>query len=552
LVLAAAGPLAAQQAGCQYALSQGPLFLPGASAQPITGAVNVTVTAASGYTCSWSITATASWIHVVSLTITGTGSIPFTLDTNNSAAMRNDVIVFQASGTAYGAPAPVPVTVYQLAGNCAYTLSPTSAAIPVGGSGNGVLQVATGCSWSAGSNQSWLTFTLDDGNLVSAANSPASKYPTATSYGNGKVNYTVAANACAAARSASLTVVTGMTGTPPALAIGQDGSPNNLTLSPATLAASFSGATGRVTVTTGDGCAWNALSNANWLGFTGASSGSGFGSFQYNVQANTGPARTGSIQVGPQTFTVTQQAAPVPVPQPTVVENGASEATGVVSPGEIVTLWGGNLGPAPGVPFQLSADGKSIPSTLAGVVVLFDGTPATLLYVSAGQINAIVPYGVAGHPSTVVTVQYQGQTSSGMTVPVQAATPGIFSQDLSGAGPGAILNQDYSLNASLSPATAGSVIQIFSTGGGVTSPAQTDGVLAPMAEPFPRLVTQPVVTIGGLQAKVDYAGAAPGEVAGLIQIDAEVPAGVKPGLSVPVVVQIGNWQSQAGLTITVK
>jgi len=97
------------------------------------------------------------------------------------------------------------------------------------------------------------------------------------------------------------------------------------------------------------------------------------------------------------------------------------------------------------------------------------------------------------------------------------------------------------------------VIQIFSTGGGVTNPPQTDGVLAPVVEPFPRIAALPVaVTIGGLPARVDYAGAAPGGVAGFMQVNAEVPAGVTPGLSVPVVVRIGVWQSQAGLTITVK
>jgi uncharacterized protein (TIGR03437 family) len=529
-------------------VNTGPYFLPGSSDQRIAGAINVVVTSGPGYTCSWSITTTAAWIHILSLTITGSGSIPFTLDTNNSAAMRNDVITF----TAYGLQNPVPLPIYQLAGNCAYTLSPPTIEIPVGGSTNGVLQVATGCSWSIASNQGWLSFTLDSGNLVSASDTPVSNHPAATNYGNGKAGYTVAPNGCATPRSASLTVVTGMTGIPSALAISQDGSPNNLALTPAALTPGFGGATGRVTVTTGDGCAWNAVSNANWLGFTGASSGSGPGSFVYSVQANTGPARTGSIQVGSQTFSVTQQAAPVPSPQLTAVENGASDALGVVSPGEIVTFWGVNLGPALGVRFQLSADGKSIPNTLAGVVVLFDGTPGTLLYVSAVQINAIVPYRVAGNPNTVVAVQYQGQTSNAMTVPVQAATPGIFSQDNSGSGPGAILNQDSSLNSPLSPAKVGSTIQIFATGGGVTSPAQTDGVLVPTAPPFPLLATQPGVTIGGLPAKVDYAGAAPGEIAGLTQINAEVPAGVAPGRSVPVVVQVGNWQSQAGLTIAVQ
>jgi len=535
LALAAAAPLAAQQGGCTYTPGQGAFMLPGASG---TGAFNVTVAATGGYTCTWSISTTTPWIHIESLTITGTGSISFTVDANNSTVMRQGAIVFSAPNVS-ATPA---TTVYQLAGTCTWVLSPTAAEIPVGG-GNGALQVTSGCTWTASSNQGWLTYTLDPGNMVASG----------INYSNGNVNYSASANTCVASRSAILTVMTGVTGIQPALAITQDGSPGNLTLSSTTLSTGPGAATGRITVTTGGNCPWSAVSNANWLQITGSASGSGFGSFAYSVLANTGPARSASIQVGPQTFTVNQQAALPPTPQVAALVNGASYASGAVSPGEIVALFGANLGPAQGVPFQLSADGKSIPNTLAGVAVLFDSAPATLLYVSAGQINAIVPYAVAGQAGTAVEVQYQGQTSSPITLPVQAATPGIFSQDRTGLGPGAILNQDFSLNASLSRATVGSVIQIFTTGGGVTSPAQTDGYLAPVAEPFPRLTAQPVVvTIGGLAAAVQYAGAAPGLVAGLTQINAQVPVGVTPGLTVPVVVQIGSWQSQAGLTVAVQ
>jgi uncharacterized protein (TIGR03437 family) len=497
----------------------------------------------TGATCTWTVATTASWIHIPSITVTGSGPFDFTLDTNPGTTMRQDVLTFSIPGTT----STLATTVYQLTATCVYTLSPTTAEIAVGG-GSGTLQVATGCSWSESSSQGWLKAVSDSKNLYSGS------VDNATNYGTGNVNYTVTANACVAPRNASLSVATGVPGAQPALAITQDGSPNNLSLSQTTLSTSASATTGRITVTTGDGCSWSASSNANWLQITGTSSGTGLSSFAYSVLANTGPLRTGAIQVGPQTFTVTQQAVPAPTPQVTSVLNGASYAPGAVSPGEIVALFGTNLGPAAGVAFQLSSDGKSIPNSLGGVQVLFGSTPATLLYVSATQINAIVPYAVAGNASIAVQVQYLNQTSSAMTLAVQAATPGIFSQDRTGSGPGAILNQDSSLNASLSPATAGSVIQIFATGGGVTSPAQTDGALAPVTEPLPRIAALPVsVTIGGVPAQqLPYAGAAPGEIAGLTQIDVLVPAGVTPGLSVPVVVQIGTWQSQASLTITVK
>ena len=66
-------------------------------------------------------------------------------------------------------------------------------------------------------------------------------------------------------------------------------------------------------------------------------------------------------------------------------------------------------------------------------------------------------------------------------------------------------------------------------------------------------MNQPVtVTIGGISAQVQYAGGAPGAVAGLTQINAVVPANAPTGPSVPVVIQIGTWQSQAGVTMAVQ
>ena len=60
------------------------------------------------------------------------------------------------------------------------------------------------------------------------------------------------------------------------------------------------------------------------------------------------------------------------------------------------------------------------------------------------------------------------------------------------------------------------------------------------------------VTIGGVADTVSYSGAAPSLIAGLTQINAQVPAGVTPGTKVPVVVTIGTWQSQSGVTMAVQ
>jgi uncharacterized protein (TIGR03437 family) len=252
--------------------------------------------------------------------------------------------------------------------------------------------------------------------------------------------------------------------------------------------------------------------------------------------------------VGGQLLTVTQPASGPPLPAVTSVANAASYSSTAVSPGEIVTIFGSNLGPASLALYQLN--GGAFPVSIAGTQVLFDGTPAAMIYASPGQVSAVAPYGLAGKTTTNVQVQYQGAASSGVAAPVQAATPGIFSLDASGLGPGAILNQDSSLNGGPNPAAKGSVVAIYCTGSGVTNPASTDGAIT--GTPLPLLTGNVSVTIGGIPANVLYSGGAPQAIAGLTQINVEVPAAVTAGPSVPVVVQVGTAQSQAGVTMAVK
>src|ERR1019366_6904537 len=139
-----------------------------------------------------------------------------------------------------------------------------------------------------------------------------------------------------------------------------------------------------------------------------------------------------------------------------------------------------------------------------------------------------------------------------MTVPVHAATPAIFSLDATGIGPGAILNQDTSFNTTGNPAARLSVIALYCTGGGVTTPASADGEV--IGGDLRYLTQQSVVTvtIGGVNAAVQYAGAVPGAVAGLTQINVAVPVGLSPALALPVIVKIGDFTSTGSVTVAVK
>jgi endo-1,4-beta-xylanase len=251
-------------------------------------------------------------------------------------------------------------------------------------------------------------------------------------------------------------------------------------------------------------------------------------------------------------ITALQTATPTPVLKATEIVNAAGYQGGTVAPGELITIFaaGYGFGPASLVTDQLDSNGD-FSTNLEGVQVLFDGTPAPLVYAVAGQVSAIVPFEVKSQ--TVVEYQYNagsGAVSSNtVTMPVAATVPAIFALNASGSGPGAILNQDSSLNSATNPAAAGSVIQIFGTGGGVVAGGATDGAPAPNA--LSPLATQPTATIGGVNAQVDYAGSAPGLVNGVIQVNLTVPTGLASGPQ-PVVLNFGSAQSQAGITVAVK
>jgi uncharacterized protein (TIGR03437 family) len=217
--------------------------------------------------------------------------------------------------------------------------------------------------------------------------------------------------------------------------------------------------------------------------------------------------------------------------------NAASLQAGAVAPGEIVSLFGAWFHP-------------SQPGALSDTSVRFNDIPSPLTYAGATQINAIVPFGVAGQSIVSITVAYQNQTLGGTTIPVVTAAPGIFTLSGIGVGQGAILNEDFTVNSPLNPATRGSTIMIFGTGAGPMNPPLQDGQLAP-ASNLSRPTSLVTVTINGMDCPVGYAGSAPGLLNGIFQVNCVVPAGLTPGPAIPVVVQVGKVSSQAGLTMAI-
>jgi uncharacterized protein (TIGR03437 family) len=226
----------------------------------------------------------------------------------------------------------------------------------------------------------------------------------------------------------------------------------------------------------------------------------------------------------------------------------AASYTPNASPGMIAVIAGTNIGPDVLVTAQLDANGL-LASTLAETTVFVNNRPAPLIYASKAQTSFIVPYETAVGANAEVVVDYKGVRSSPLSVPVVAASPGVFSANSSGTGQGAILNEDNSNNNAQNPAAKGSVIVLFLTGEGQTDPPGTDGQIANATYPTPGLPVR--VDVGGIQADVLYAGAAPGQVAGLMQVNARIPGNSNSG-PVPVQVTVGTAQSQRSLSVAIR
>ena len=203
------------------------------------------------------------------------------------------------------------------------------------------------------------------------------------------------------------------------------------------------------------------------------------------------------------------------------------------APGELVEIYGTNLSP---VTTDLSGwPGVSLPSPLNGVSVLLGGHGARLLYVSPGQVDALLPFGAPTGLQALTLTNANG-TSAPISLQVAAVAPALYNF--------AFENADFSIVSSSHPAHAGDVLVFYATGMGQTTPPLITGQIVPSAN----YVTAPVtVTIGGVNANVYYSIAAPPYVAGLYQMAVTVPTGLAPG-SQPVVATSGGLQSN---TITI-
>jgi hypothetical protein len=255
--------------------------------------------------CAWTVSAQPTWISDVSPTSgQGNGSVAFRAAPNPVPSMRQGEIVVNDNH----------VQVMQEAAPCTFAIAPNNQTVnSTAGAANVAVSTLNGCTWNAKSNASWITITSG-----------------AQGNGNGSVALSIAANS-GGPRTGTVTIadqthtITQQDGTqppvpappapgppappgpPPSPTCTYSIAPNNESIA----AAGGAGTAIAVTASAGS-CTWNAISNASWITVTAGASGAGSGSVGFTVAANSGAARSGTMTIASQTFTVNQAAAATP------------------------------------------------------------------------------------------------------------------------------------------------------------------------------------------------------------------------------------------------
>ena len=264
--------------------------------------------------------------------------------------------------------------------------------------------------------------------------------------------------------------------------------------------------------------------------FVSANSAAAVGAAQIRITNAVAASPNGTaipLDAAPINVQILDGASAQSLPQEAVL-NAASMSPGPLSPGEMITIFGFDA--------------------LPNASLKINDTQAPILYVDDSQINAIVPFGLDVTSPANVEVSNEQQVAR-TTVPVAPITPAIFTTTSTGLGPGKITNEDGSENSFDNPASPGSVVAVYGTGFGVLQQPVTDGQVTGDENP----TAMPVVAaVAGFPADVIYAGATPGNMAGLIQIRLRLPAQLMHNSIAPVQLNIAGADTPQGVTVAVQ
>ena len=254
-----------------------------------SGGGNDAITVSTQPECAWTASSGTTWISSLTPRRQGSGRVEFQAAANPAATMRRGDIAVNDQH----------VQVEQKPAACRYEIAPSNQTIGAAGGTIGVaVTTLAGCSWEVGNEAPWIAITGTSGD------------------GSGNVSLRVAPNA-GAARTASV-VIAGQTFTLTQSSAAAPAAPACVfSLERPAQNAEAAGGSVSVGVSAAAGCSWTAVSTAPWLTVASGGTGAGSGTVTATVAANPGAARSGSLTIAGQTFTVNQAAAaaaPAPAP----------------------------------------------------------------------------------------------------------------------------------------------------------------------------------------------------------------------------------------------
>jgi uncharacterized protein (TIGR03437 family) len=571
-------------------------------ASPGAGSSATVRVTANSNVCAWQASSAASWVTITQGSFSGIATVFFTVAPNTTLAARSttltvagqSVAVSQsvashvaASATAAGAPSGVGRVPLTLVSDVAYPLTTfyvTLVVAPVGAApaltsalgfqadpsiappridtsgGIGTVKL----TWTLMHPAPMGTFKLGELLVPIPATATLGQSYTAQSTGGSSV-YTIPDTPAQAGGTYTDTFIAGA----PATVAVSDPVPLAVWISPNGAAP---GSAATIAVVYGEG--FTSASTVLWNGSPRATTLLSESQLQFTA-TSADLAAAGTAQVSVSTASPgggQSNALPFMIAstKPPVITNG-----GVVSAARYTTpLAGGMLGSLFGValaPGTFVASVTPLPISLGGTMVLVDGTPAPLIYVSPTQINFQLPWRLLNQTRSQIAVVSNGITSNAQPVSLAATAPAIFSVNQQGTGQGAILVNGTSIFAAplnsipgvqSQPVTGNQSIEIYCTGLGAVDRDYADGVPAvippqpgipPSINPPPDLANSamPTVTVGGVPVSIVYfSGLAPGYV-GLYQLTVLPGSGTPLGNAIPVVVTMNGVSSNV-VTIAVQ
>jgi hypothetical protein len=406
------------EGGCTFTLSDS-----GQTLGMVGGPASVGVK--TGSACTWTAASNAEWITITAgASGTGPGPVNFTVAPNPGESRSGSLTI---AGQTYSVTQGI---------GCAYTVAPLNQSV-ASGSGSASVSVSSSaaqCAWTASSLTDWIKI---------ASGSSGS--------GSGSVAFTFTSNTSTASRTGQLTIA-GQTAS-----VTQAGALDCTTSVNPTVefVGAGGGAGAPIAVNVANGCSWSASSNAGWLSITAGTTGNGVGSVAFNIAANPGPQRVGTLTVAGQTVTITQAggctfalnpASGQSVPStagsyPVMIINASSSSCGWTA-AVTTNFTGGGLSVAPAggtgngsVTLTVTANaGPQRVGTLTIAGQAFTVTQASGCTYGISPSSAHVP-SAGGHLSQPVTVT----TSAGCTWTAVSNVPWITQlAPANGSGPGTV------------------------------------------------------------------------------------------------------------------